>query len=464
MAAGEEYLTSHRHIAYPFKEDASGILAGVIPKGLFVDMVLISGAEHEQVYLSAIVYSAGVFTMALVDQTGAVVQITQTTWVPGGYYTELALTPYSSAVCDPTLRVVVHTDTMTEYLADYTVPVSFGTTLPLESSIFVPRPLRIDSLDLYTSETGLPDPPEPEVPGPITGQVRLKSGYNIDQFIESPVVPLGELEEVFDTVAINLEVSPGGGEGAYPCPEPEFPPVGASDARARMRLNPDDDGNVNIEVGEDQCYEVIPMPETGQIQIQGTCEACCTCEDYDNVGHTLECLLRRVRHLLDRFNAQHEEYETGVTIFNEKVSPLYHEVILKLNGAVGPRAAGDNLRSHSMNWANIVATLRNNSPYPIQPYSYELTVSSPDSAIVRHIGWEYDSVGGQLPPAMAGELMGEVPTVRVGKALDFEFRMYMDYASAKVAPPTWNATLKILAYVMGPNADTVELNSGVSFS
>ena len=436
MALGQEYLTSNRQIAYPFAEDATGLTSGAFPSDLFVDMVMLCHSEHTRVYLSTFQYVGGQIQLAFVNQSLQAVYECAADWTPGDeYYTELQFDALTPSTFHPTLRAVVHTQAMVDYLSGYAGPLALGQVLPLEMSVVVPRALRVDTLELYTGPDGMPALPEPTVEGPIRGDVQLLSGYNIDQFVESAVIPLQELDPVSDTVAVNLSAIAGLGQGLYPCQDPVYEPPGGQDDRPRMRLTPDEDGNVNIEPGDEQCYSVVPLPGTGQIQLQGTCEACCQCEDYDRVAKTLQNLLERSKAILEVLNDTRDKYEEGVTHFNDTISPIYHSLHLQLNGSGGPPPKQDDkIVSHAVNWANLMASLKNNLPNAVQPHTCQLVITSPSPCTVRYANWEYDSDGNQLPPStFVNLLQAGVPPIDTGKSIYMEFRLYTSYETAVAA-------------------------------
>jgi hypothetical protein len=454
MPQGTEYLTSNRLIAYPFREDAEDLLprtAPTIPLGLFVDAAVTCHSSVTTAYLTAIVWNGTSMTLQLEDQDNNVLFTGTSAWpLPQNQpNVELVLSPTPGpAPMSATLRVVVHAETMTAFLAS---PFGLGLRLPFEATVVVPRPLKVETLELYTADVDLPAPPEPTVPGSINGDVQLLSGYNIDQFVESTVINDNTGIVAPDMRAITLGAIPGAGQGAYPCDDPDR--VFAEDTPPPpMSLSPDERGNVNVEAGDEGCYSIVPFPSLGRIQVQGVCEACCSCEDYERVAKALQSLLERSKDILDVLDdARDNYYEPGVTHFNDTVSPIYHDVTLQLRGSTGGPPGDDDIRSHSVNWAAIFVSMKNNRPYAVQPISCTLTITTP-SATIRTQSWEADGIGGELKNDQNMPLDG-VPQIGTGDSLHLHFRAYTDYDTAIAAReclpgPTWAVHVRMVCYAI----------------
>ncbi len=461
MPQGAEYLTSNRLIAYPFREDAASLLPRTtpsIPLGLFVDAAVICHSSVTTVYLTGIAWDGAAITLTLQDQDNNVLISGSSAWpLPQNRpNVELVLSDVPGpAPTSVTFRVVVHAETMDALL---TAPFGLSIRIPFEASVATPRPLKVETLEIYKGDVELPSPPEPTVPGPINADVKLLSGYNVDQYVDTIVIEDTTGVVAPDLKAITLGVIPGAGQGPYPCDDPDR--VFLDDTPPPpMSLSPDERGNVNVEPGDEGCYAIVPHPATGQVQIQGVCEACCSCEDYERVAKALQVLLERSLTVLDTLTAARDNYyEPGVTHFNDTVSPIYHNVTVQIRGSAGGPPDDDNIRSHSINWAAIFVSMKNNRPYPVQPISYTLTISTP-TAIIRTRNWEADGVGGALKEGMSLAANG-VPVIGTGESLHLHFRAYTDYDTAIAAsdcPPgqAWSASVEMTCYAITDGAPTI---------
>jgi len=484
MPSGNEYLTSNHDIAYPFVEDAVGITDGTMPRDMFVDMVLICSDLASTVYLRRIsrFYWPGpdtVFSLQLEDQNGELVYSGSGYWAPapGLEYVELpAINSWETPLYNPAFRAVVRVTAFEAFLAGGPGPYQdFGTSLPLETSVVVPRPKRVDSLELYRD--GLPDVPNLVDPGPIAGDVQILSGYNIDQFVEEQDVDVITSAITPDTRVITVAAIAGSGAGPYPCEDDavtdsDWPglPQNAADTLLQQ-VTPDDRGNIIIEGGAEQCYSIVPYPSVDTIQIQGTCEACCTCEDYERVALALQSLQARSVTILDELtDTRDNHYEPGVTHFNNTIAPIYLGVTLKLNGSSGPRMANDNLPSHALNWANVVASIKNNTAAQVWPFKYVLTISSPGNVVVRHVAWAYDGQGGDITNPVNLSVDG-IPKIDTGKRMAFRISLYEPFLQAMGAldicnapgASKWVVSMTVSLFNLGSNGGIIDLTDEVTF-
>jgi len=483
MPAGNEYLTSNHQIAYPFAEDAEGILDGSMPSDMFLDAVLLVSSDRmTPACLCRMAHIEDTFSLQIEDLDGLTIYSGVGIWAPTGDepdYIELPIVESGTTPeTKPTFRAVVSVARFQEFMdgAMGSPAVDFDTALPLEASVAIPRPKRVETFELYRG--GLPDTPAPAVIGPISGDVKLKSGYNIDQVVDftDEAIITGDITP--DTRVVTIAATPGAGEGIYPCEDDAvddpswvgLPTRGENTLLAQV--NPDGRGNITIEGGDEECYSIVPYPSVGTIQIQGTCEACCTCEDYERVALTIADLQQRsVAILATLTSARDEYYEPGVTHFNAVIAQEYLvEPKLQLNGSSGPGAGSDDLPSHAINWATLTYSVKNNRPDAVRPKSYTMTITSPANVVVRHTMWEYDSQGGVVTTDAshdAPNLVGDgVPAIGTGKRLVFHCSLYEPYSQAVAAGSDgskWKVSMSMVLYDLADCGGIITLGDSVTF-
>jgi hypothetical protein len=320
MSIGLEYLTSNRQIAYPFKEDASGLShivdpthgsTALLPLGFIVDAMVEVPYTVTDVYLYSIAGSGSSFTFTFTDQLGGILLakvVSIAAW--SGTFALISLQDLPNNVV---IKLVVDREIALAYLAGTTAD-TFQDRLPFETKAVHPLTRFVQSLDLYTA---LPAPPEPDVPGTIVGDVILQAGYNL-------------AAEVVDD-EIDLDVVPGAGAGTTPVVDQPIPQV----YRGMMQLIPDQKGNIKLQAGDDKCYAVVYDKTANIFFIHGACTACCTCDDYENAAKAMKKLLDRSAAVLHSLDAGHADYELGVTDYNSIIAPSYMYPFLKVNGSKG---------------------------------------------------------------------------------------------------------------------------------
>lgn len=141
--------------------------------------------------------------------------------------------------------------------------VEFGYGLPFCPDTIRHEVRKLITLQLFNGPpTGTPSSPE------IAGDVTVYAGYNM------------ALERNGQEWRIDAEA--GAGAGRYPCDEqaPIDPVV--------KLLTPD--GNGNVEIEGDDCYNVVPIPASGTILLEHRCDPCCGCESYIDIGGRLNTL------------------------------------------------------------------------------------------------------------------------------------------------------------------------------
>ena len=184
--------------------------------------------------------------------------------------------------------------------------------------------------------------------GALDGAITLRSGYNMELDAEAN-------DAETDVQEITLAAIPGAGLGVVPCDDTS---IVFEDPAPPQQLHPDTDGNVRI-VGDD-CYDVLPDRTAGTIQLQGSCYACCDCDDFTAVGDDVSGLLDRTAALYTHLSKTHQGptevdvdpddldeagYEQAVTYWNlnhSSASDVYPEYIhFQAHGARGARGAKD---------------------------------------------------------------------------------------------------------------------------
>ena len=336
MRLGSAYLTSNRHIAYPFQEDAVGldhvgsgsVIAPVtLPTGAFVDASLIVWDDVTAVYLASITkVSSTSYTLAFADQAAVSLGSFAVTITPVSIdtYRIVALQPPGPVTDITTVRLhgrLLISKDFTDYLAGLPVGLlTLGTRLPFAGAVIDVRPARLLSVGI-----------DNEV-DQYVGHVKLIAGYNME--ISSEPV------DVTDTVGLTLEARAGSGLGVVPCEEVAVPP------KVPQQLHPDHTGGIRIT--GDACYNVIPDLESGTVLLQGACYACCDCDDFVRVGNELRDMLARAKALYDDLTAIHVGpltgspnswgYEDAVTYWNSWISGVVPGTAQVVTAGIGLKA------------------------------------------------------------------------------------------------------------------------------
>lgn len=431
MLAGNEYLTSNTQIAYPFKEDAPGIgdvaqhgSVAVAPRALLVDALVFARDNVTAAYLNRIVAtSPGLYTLVFADQYGndfAQADVDTNVWADTYYQYGTWFTPGSSAV----VKLVMETTSFLAYVTGISIADSFQMRLPLESTILNIKSPTVETLALYTA---LPAIPEPFVPGPISGRVKLISGYNT-----ATVVAADETDA--DTAVVELAFTPSLGEGRVDCDAltPEF-------SRGLMELVPDEQGNVQFVPGEEACYSVIPYPSLGVLALHGNCKACCSCDDYENTALAIRAIGQKAKDLRDTLRVAHNNYYTpGVAHFNAIVAARYIAPELTVNAMCGAPWAEAAVRSGSSEWISITLGIKNNTRYPLTLTSMESDLGPPHE--IRQCSWEYNGLGGQLAGTnLENGVPLNCPVIERGRSINIYILAYAQFPS----DPSWSGTFTV---------------------
>lgn len=428
MPSGTEYLTSHLYVAYPFREDATGLdrsnvgthgSAAILPMAAIADAAAFVPASTTALYLKSITdLGSSVYRCVVTNQLGQTIitlDINALALDP-----DVAYSVVSSTSVEPYIKLVVHTTTLLAYLAGCTAD-TFGTGLPFEYRTLSPKRPRLESIAVSNSLA---------TPGtPITGDIMFVPGYNSAYTVE---------DAQNDATEITLDLAAGGGEGLYPCTS------STSTVNKRcMGLVPDDSGNINIVGGDENCYSIIPGALT---QIHGACVACCSCEDYANVAKALKNLLNKADLTLKRLNEGRDTYESGVTDFNDPIAGRFIGPKLFASGYGGnmlfhtlpvPVIPDDRhgARSSSIGWATISVELQNNSGHDIEVRTTGLSLTP--TFIEKGVNWTYNGAGGQSDTfAGLAAALGTSLRIARGKTLAATITLRSDNANQDY-DPSW---------------------------
>ena len=407
---GTEYRTSNAQIAFPFKEDADGLarildpvhgLTATIPEDLVIDALFTMPDTVTTLYLNRIdANSATEFTFVFWDQlSNEVLTIDlDTTEMSGAYHVingadldEIQLT---------TGKVILGVEAATAYLAGISGTDMFSSTLPLERSTVEPLNPKVLSFRLYNDDVATPPEHEP----PNSGEVKIMSGYNTVTSLEE--------ETDTDTTELLLDIQPTAGEGLAPCEEEDVPAQ-----PLRMSLRPDNAGNFNIQSGEEECYNIVPIGDT--IEIQGVCEACCSCQDYIDMVEALNRLLENAKTVYCTLRYAHDgpnaagaqdcvtperpttnaSYTRGVEYFNSVIVDRFVSPTVKVNGAVGASPGGgaekgeEGTKYNSHSWVKFVVVIHNGYDEDIEVTAYGFGMSQPAGGVMIHSVYEQNVAG-----------------------------------------------------------------------
>lgn len=421
-----EYRNSNTLIAYPFRDDAAGLqrsagVATAMPLGVFVDAAfeVPYSLAASRLYLMACYYvDADTLRVAIGDGTTTLVDVTL---AAAGTYTLGTAT--GSGI---TARLVAESSYLRQYLAAIGGDVVYGMDLPFEVSTQEIVNPQVLSFTLYNNG---PDA-APDQTG-IAGDVVFLGGYNVDITQD---VPEGDL------TTIELAAVPGAGIGQRPC---EQPAAVVSNVPPGMTPN-----KGNLEVAGDACYAVVPHPGTGLIQIQGLCDACCTCDDYTDMLDQLRVLAARVAEVQADLDAGHAAYESGVTDFNGIIAPGYTRVTMTVNGMRGSDWAGGVPDRGSPNWMRMVITFTNRRANPVS-IQWNATFMHPTTAVtIEDVCWEYKGNSGK------GFIGSALPAIARDSQLSVTVLCRVEL-TAWATQPEWRVQVKATAREYATNATDV---------
>lgn len=390
---GFEYLTSNQYTAYPFKEDAIGLARAdiapvhgalaTLPLNFLIDAVIYLPQDVHKLYPTAYLFS--------------IIKVNATDWEltitgPGGV-AETLFTVTCQLGGSDVIGVQTSTGTTARllkgsgfdtYLAVATADY-FTDTLPFEDCVVTPRPLKLDSLYVCDS-TGAIKPGQPVLG--LRDRVQLKCGYNIVTVVSTD--PMSDLNSVL------LRAVPGAGEGVAPV---AVQPVSPARNVAPMGLIPDRFGGVRIVT--DECYEVVPIGNT--LQIDGNCYACCTCADYVAVAKAVKALIARAdvlkKALLDP-TGLHDQYVVAVDNYNNVYYPAHRKLYAFVKAVIGvaPQAGHSFAGSQQL---SVSVRVMNRSDAVATDFVVKLTTIPATTVLSATFTKGSDIVGGNLTTQLA---------------------------------------------------------------
>lgn len=443
MTRNDEYLSERRLIAFPFTDDAPGIDRGTgqgLPSNLVVDALftLPSSFASKTLYLKRISATSSSMLFTFWDGTDDVITVVVAVSLSPGYppywlYGDTLLTPYGSdaisgqLVCD----AVVARSLLLEYLA---TPVEFGTTLPLVESAVAIDNQSLKSITLYNMVGGTW-----VASAAHRGHIRIGSGHNID------MAYLGDT----DTTS-NVIITAGAdlGLGRWPCTDLVIskPFKGVTPAS----------GDVLIET--DDCYELVPLPPpyaNGTYQLQGRCQACCTCQDYADVSAVLADMADRLRLAKAELDSARTTYEDGVTKFNDELIPSYGTMLLSVTAATKGKYSKTGSGGGTRLQARLVIQISNKTEFALTFQTWGTTVPA---CTVDDVMIKYMSGATHLTKHVAsiGIIPAEFTTIASGGTLSITVDMHMTEAQAAAA---WAGTATTTAQEQTPGTRSYSLSA-----
>ena len=348
MAIGLEFLTSNASTAYPFAENAPGLIhtdgtdfvwpathpghgtAAWLPTNALLDAAFVTPENVTEVYLAGFEvetfgpskYVRWVFRDQNDVRIRTAPHFLHNYPDPGDGWAVITMREN-----DWIIRLV-YTAQLLYFLDTYVLvggTMEFGATgtdLPFETCTVQIRPARLQSVQLYDSTGPISDQ--------LNGALQLIAGYNVTaDVVES---------DDADTTAVTLSAVAGTGQGVTPCevhlgddPPPE----------RIMTLMPDSAGGVRI--AGDDCYEIVPIPDLDTLQITGSCYACCTCDDYVAVAEAIEALIARTDVVRLDLSDTHAEYSDALTHFEVTHIPTLRKVYTETVAVAGTQLINSEL-------------------------------------------------------------------------------------------------------------------------
>ncbi|MFC1453602.1 hypothetical protein ACFLQL_00290 [Verrucomicrobiota bacterium] len=406
MSIRSEFLTSNVHTAFPFKENAVGIVyppidyqhgaSATLPADFMVDALLSvpDGVTSVVLYsIERLTSSSWQFKFA--DDTGTVIFTYDITSVPDFQYNEFA----TIKMYDESLRwclIFTVMNMWNTYLEE--IPVgntdSFGVTIPFESSVINTLNPRLTAVTIG------------EVLTEYAGKLKLIGGYNLE---------ILETTDIDDSTILTLNISPGLGLGLAPCEEITTPRL--------MELIPDSDGNIEIK-DANGCYNIVPHQLTQTVEIQGDCYQCCNCSQYVNVGLA-------IKKLVDRAMAS----KTSLTEFQTKLNDAIANYNIKIDNCVQLANFYASGRKYPDDKSGLIIVGFVNSSAV-----YDLTINSvgiTSPALVTNVSPPGDSLPFTVPKAQTSVVMYSL-------------------TSAAAIPGAWSVTVAVSAVI---NTETKTWNS-----
>ena len=305
-----EYLSSNAYIAYPFVDNAAGILSGAFPSDAILDASFAVGGGVA-LYLKGIVATGAGTThpwaLVLADATGVevmrfdLVNFTNDMVDQSGMRVIPQQVTLGNGLASQASGVLLATSKLYDFVDSLSGGADFGTSLPFAARTIMPVSPHVLSLGYFNVK------PTPDISAGLVDDVKISAGHNIALDVE-PYSENGELAP--DTATITISAIPGAGSGKIPCDE----------TSEKMSNRYGWSGDVNIET--DGCYSVTPVisENSASFILSGRCVPCCTCDDFVAVLDMLKAVGARIETLRSSvLLPAHSVYETRVAEFNDYV-------------------------------------------------------------------------------------------------------------------------------------------------
>ena len=361
----QEYLTSNESIAFPFSENAPGLLqqkdaapvhgaAAMLTRDFLLDMVVTVPARYQaRICLASIARSGPAYTFTFTTPSGFLFSGTVSA-LPAAR----SMVAFQASVIRITARMVSGPSFISflEGIADGDTD-SFQDRLPLEVAAVEFTPFKL--LDLLVGATELTD-----------GLV-LYEGYNI-QLDSAPSDPAAGTP-----ATLKITAGAGLGAGRYPCGDAA--PVGYIG-----RINgqgADAGGNLQLDSGS--CHRLIPDPASSRLLLGNDCLPCCTCDDYANAVAALRKLFSQLTTARDSLASATGDVNSHITAWNTVIVPALFkpraEIYVSRGYAAGLFTSSDPQVSSgkSPNYGSIVATIKNPSSQSLSNVGIAITGLGP---------------------------------------------------------------------------------------
>lgn len=352
-----EYLTGNTDIAFPFREDAEGLVydnavngaQATLRRDFLLDLVATVPSSYlGQVYLKSIGNTGGTYSMVFGTNTADLITASLAT-IPA----ERSILAFRLARV--TLRMVTGPG-FAAYLQnlDSGVVNSFQLRLPLESTAleFVPHKV----LDLLVGVQSL------------DGDLVLHEGHNvsIDAIPAEPL--LGTRAQIMVTAGSGL------GTGKHnPCGEiPAIDYVGRINGQTA-------DSNGDLQLKSDSCYRLLPDMFNNMVQVINDCTPCCTCEAYANYVKVLKKLYQQMLLVKANITSGVNLINSDITNWNDVLVPLLFkptvDIYITQGHSAGVFTGADRKTSsgRSPNFASVVVIVKN--PRDIELTNVRLEIS-----------------------------------------------------------------------------------------
>ena len=315
MKSANGYLTSNRHIRYPFEEDST---APDEVLGCFVDAAIQPvGHNDPEPVVSSVSASSSTITFKLAGRGEITLSCTRSR-------SRFPVVSGTTEWCR--YAFVLSSDGIGELVES---GKSFSGTLRFSRRCICEAPSVVDSILVYggtgVNEYGfrytIDEAMEEEPDAIVSGDASVVSGYNME---------MADTED-----GITLSAVPGGGAGVAPCGCDSS----GDDGAAKWLVCE----NGHARLFNDTCYDVEAYQESrlkGFLKIHAKCTPCCTCEMYESIVNgrliPLRDKIEEDAAVIDAVDLKYEEY---VNKWNDRLHKAFPEDIVVTMTAVPLDAA-----------------------------------------------------------------------------------------------------------------------------